>query len=155
MAASDSSTARFNPHAGPSEPSEAADGRANQSDELQAIRDRALMAARAALDLKAENVTILDMHELVSYTDFLVICTGRSTRQTRRVSEEIAFRLKAANGLLPARVEGQTVGEWVLMDYVDFIVHVFTPDTREFYRLDVLWKAAPSETVEAPPSAEE
>ena len=115
--------------------------------ELAAVRDRALAAARAALSVKAEDVKLLDMHELVSYTDFLVLCTGRNTRLTRRIAEEVAHQVKVAAGLLPAGTEGSG-GEWVLLDFLDFVVHVFTPKAREFYRLDVLWKQAPMEPVE-------
>ncbi|HEX2986713.1 MAG TPA: ribosome silencing factor [Chloroflexota bacterium] len=111
------------------------------------IRRRARKAAEIAADLKAEDIRILDMRSLVTYTDYLVICTGRSTRQTRRISEEIGFRLKKEFGLLPLGVEGDAAGEWILMDYLDFIVHVFTPETREFYRLDVMWKQAPTEVL--------
>lgn len=116
--------------------------------DIEAIRERALLAATAAAGVKAEDVTILDMHELVSYTDFLVLCTGRNVRLTRRIAEEASFKLKQAYGILPAGSEGAASGEWILLDYLDFMVHVFTPEAREFYRLDVLWKQAPVETVE-------
>lgn len=116
--------------------------------DLQEVKERALAAARAAAAVKAEEVRILDMHEVVTYTDFLVICTGRNARLTKRISDEVGIRLKREYGMLPAAVEGESSGEWILLDYLDFIVHVFTPETREFYRLDVLWKQAPAETVE-------
>ncbi len=116
--------------------------------DLEVIHSRALLAAKAAVDVKADDVKILDMHELVTYTDFLVVCTGRNTRLTRRIAEEVAFKLKAETGLLPAGTEGTTSGEWILLDFLDFVVHVFTPEAREFYRLDVLWKQAPAEAVE-------
>jgi ribosome-associated protein len=116
--------------------------------DLQAIHDRALVAARAALDVKADDVKILDMHDLVTYTDFLVLCTGRNTRLTKRIAEEVGFRLKSEVGILPMGSEGTTVGDWILLDYADFVVHVFTPEAREFYRLDVLWKQAPVESVQ-------
>lgn len=115
--------------------------------DLVAIRGRALLAARAALEAKADEVRILDMHELVTYTDFLVLCTGRNTRLTRHIGEAVAHRLKNEAGLLPVGTEGTTGGEWILLDFLDFIVHVFTPKAREFYRLDVLWKQAPAETI--------
>ena len=115
--------------------------------DLEAIRQRALLAAKAASDVKADEVKILDMHELVTYTDFLVLCTGRNARLTRHVAEEVAFRLKTEAGVLPVSTEGAAGGEWILLDFLDFIVHVFTPKAREFYRLDVLWKQAPVEAV--------
>ncbi len=116
--------------------------------ELQVIHDRARLAAQAAVDVKGEQVVLLDMHELVTYTDFLVLCTGRNARLTRRIAEEIGFRIKAESGAGPRAIEGAADGEWILMDFLDFVVHIFTPETREFYRLDVLWKQAPVESVE-------
>lgn len=95
--------------------------------------------------MKAENVKVLDMHELVTYTDFMVLCTGRNARLTRRIAEEVAHRVKRDTGLLPAGTEGTSVGDWILVDFLDFVLHVFTPEAREFYRLDVLWKQAPAE----------
>jgi len=115
---------------------------------LEVIHDRARLAATAAVDMKADEVKILDMHELVTYTDFLVLCTGRNTRLTKRIAQEIAFRLKDQAGVMPGGSEGTTVGDWILLDYLDFVVHIFTPEAREFYRLDVLWKQAPVEAVQ-------
>jgi|LSQX01.1.fsa_nt_gb ribosome-associated protein len=114
---------------------------------LEVIRDRARLAAAAAVDMKADEVKILDMHELVTYTDYLVLCTGRNPRLTKRIAEEIAFRLKDQETVMPGGSEGTASGDWVLLDYLDFVVHIFTPEAREFYRLDVLWKQAPVETV--------
>jgi ribosome-associated protein len=114
--------------------------------DLEAIRHRALIAAKAAADVKGEDVKVLDMHEVVSYTDFIVLCTGRNTRLTRRIAEEVAHQVKSATGTFPANIEGSG-GEWILLDFLDFVVHVFTPEAREFYRLDVLWKQAPVEDV--------
>jgi ribosome-associated protein len=115
--------------------------------DLETIRERARLAADAASSVKGEDIKILDMHELVTYTDFLVLATGRNVRMTKRIAEEVAFKLKQGMGILPAGSEGAGDGEWVLLDYLDFMVHVFTPESREFYRLDVLWKRAPVETV--------
>jgi ribosome-associated protein len=116
--------------------------------DLETIHERARLAAQAAVGVKAEDVKILDMHELVTYTDYLVVCTGRNFRLTKRIADEVSFRLKQDAGLLPAGSEGVGDGEWILLDYLDFMVHVFTPEARDFYRLDVLWKRAPVETVE-------
>ncbi len=123
-------------------------------EELELNHRHVLLAASVASGMKAEDVRILDMHQVVTYTDFLLICTGRSTRQTRRIAEEIGFKLKTELSLAPRHVEGQVAGstgeggEWILMDYLDFVVHVFTPEAREFYRLDHLWKEAPAEIIE-------
>lgn len=82
------------------------------------------------------------MREVCSYTDFFLICSGRSPRQTKAVADEVRFRLKQ-EGVSVLRVEGEPEGEWILMDYLSVIVHVFTPRARDFYRLEVLWKEAP------------
>jgi ribosome-associated protein len=116
--------------------------------DIETIHARARLAAEAASSVKAEDIVILDMHELVTYTDYLVICTGRNVRLTKRIADEVAFKLKQEYKILPAGSEGVGDGEWVLLDYLDFMVHIFTPEAREFYRLDVLWKQAPAETVE-------
>lgn len=117
---------------------------------LETIRTLALTAARAALDVKAEDVKLFDMHDVVTYTDYMVLCTGRNTRLTRRIAEEVTHRVKKEAGLMPTGIEGGAEGEWILVDFLDFVVHVFTPEAREFYRLDVLWKQASSEDVVQP-----
>jgi len=123
-------------------------------EELELVYRHALLAAATASGMKGEDIRILDMHELVTYTDYLVICTGRSTRQTRRIGQEIAVKMKYELGRMPSHVAGETAGEnteggeWILMDYLDFIIHIFTPEAREFYRLDHLWRDAPAEIIE-------
>jgi ribosome-associated protein len=87
------------------------------------------------------DVVALDVHELVGYTDFLVICTARNERQAKAIHDEVYHRLKR-EGLLPARVEGEREREWILVDYLDAVLHVFTPELRERYRLEVLWGEA-------------
>lgn len=85
------------------------------------------------------------MRGLVSYTDHMVICTGRTPRQVSSIAEEIRTRLKAEHELLPHRVDGEREAEWILIDFLDVVVHVQTPEAREFYRLDRLWREAPRE----------
>jgi ribosome-associated protein len=92
---------------------------------------------------QADDVVALDMRSLVSYTDFLVICTARNERLAKAIHEEVHQRLKHECGLLPATVEGEQQARWVLMDYLDCVFHVFVPELRERYRLDVLWGEAP------------
>ena len=92
---------------------------------------------------KAEGIAALDMRELVSYTDFLVVCTARNERQAAAITDEVHYRLKKDAGLLPARVEGEGAAGWVLLDYLDCVLHVFTPEARERYRLEELWREAP------------
>lgn len=104
--------------------------------------------ARCALEKKAHDVLELDMRGLVGYTDFFVICSGRTDRQVKAIHDAIHEGLKRAHGILPRRVEGLGGAQWVLMDYLDVVVHLFTPATREFYRLERLWGEAPARAVE-------
>jgi ribosome-associated protein len=92
---------------------------------------------------------ILDMRGLVSYTDYLLVCTGNTPRQTKAIAEEIRLRLKKDYGALARRVEGEREGEWILIDMLDLVVHVFTPEARDFYRLDRLWREAPQQAYHA------
>jgi ribosome-associated protein len=89
----------------------------------------------------ASDLVALDVRKLVGYTDFLVICTARNERQAKAIHDEVHQRLKG-EGRLPARVEGAREAEWVLADYLDCVLHVFTPETRERFRLEVLWGEA-------------
>jgi ribosome-associated protein len=97
--------------------------------------------AAIADDKKATDLVALDVRQLVSYTDYLVICTTRNERQAKAVHDEVYHQLKR-EGWLPARVEGEREAEWVLMDYLDAVLHIFTPELRERYRLEVLWGEA-------------
>jgi ribosome-associated protein len=97
--------------------------------------------AAIADDKKATDLVALDVRTLVSYTDYLVICTARNERQAKAVHDEVYHQLKR-DGWLPARVEGVGEAEWVLMDYLDAVLHIFTPELRERYRLEVLWGEA-------------
>ena len=107
-----------------------------------------MVAAMAdlAADRKALDIVQLDLRGIIGYADYFLICTGRTDRQTRAIHDGIHQGLKAAHGLLPRRVEGATEGRWILMDYLDVVVHVFTPDTREYYRLEQLWGEVPART---------
>jgi ribosome-associated protein len=105
--------------------------------------------AAVADEKQAEDVVALDMRSLVSYTDFLVVCTARNERLAKAIHEEVHQRLKQEHGLLPATVEGERAARWVLMDYLDCVFHVFVPELRERYRLDVLWGEAPRLELEA------
>jgi ribosome-associated protein len=103
----------------------------------------AVRLAELADSKKGEGIVALDMRGLVSYTDFLVICTARNERQAASISDEVRFRLKGDEGLLPGRVEGAGSAGWVLLDYLDCILHVFSPEARERYQLEDLWREAP------------
>ena len=84
---------------------------------------------------------------MLGYTDFFVVCSGNTDRQTKAIHDGIHQGLKKEHGLLPRRVEGLGEARWILMDYLDVIVHVFTPEAREFYRLEQLWGEAPRRAV--------
>jgi ribosome-associated protein len=114
-----------------------------------AVLDPEVMLAAAvelAADRKALDIVTLDLRGMIGYADYFVIATGRSDRQTRAIHDAIHLGLKQRYGLLPRRAEGLTQGNWVLMDYLDIVVHLFTPETREFYRLEQLWGDAPQTT---------
>ncbi len=99
---------------------------------------------RLAADRKAIDLVELDLREVLDYTDWFVICTGNTTRQTKAIHDAILEGLKREHGALPRRVEGASRGDWILIDYLDVVVHVFTPDARAFYRLEELWGEAPA-----------
>ena len=96
-----------------------------------------------AEDRKAHDIVELDMRGVVGYTDWFVVCSGNTDRQVRAIHDAIHEGCKRDHGLLPRRVDGVSQAQWVLMDYLDVIVHIFTPQTRDFYRLEQLWGEAP------------
>jgi ribosome-associated protein len=111
----------------------------------EALVDR---IAAVASDRKAIDIRVLDVRGMVGYTDFFVICSGNTERQTKAIHDAIHEDLKRDDGVLPRRVEGAREARWVLMDYLDAVVHIFTPDARSFYRLEQLWGEAPARTVD-------
>jgi ribosome-associated protein len=100
-------------------------------------------------DKKARDIVELDLRGVVGFTDFFVICSGASERQTKAIHDGVYEGMKKEHGLLPNRVEGLPEARWVLMDYLDVVVHVFTPETRDYYRLEQLWGEAPARTLDA------
>jgi len=103
-------------------------------------------AVRAALAKKGREVVVLDMSQAVTYTDLFVLVTGSTTRQTHAIAEGVQRTLRD-EGIRPVRVEGERAAEWILIDYLDAVVHVFTPESRAFYRLEHLWGDVPSLTI--------
>jgi ribosome-associated protein len=95
-------------------------------------------AIAAALDRKAEDMVVLDLTKASAFTDFFVICTATNRRQSQAIADAVKEAL-AKKGARPALVEGYEKGDWILIDYFDFIVHVFMPSAREFYSLERLW----------------
>lgn len=90
------------------------------------------------------DVSILDMRPVCSYTDYFVLCTGNNPRQTKAIYDEVHARLKKEERLLPHSVAGLDTATWILADYLDVVLHVFTPDARGYYRLEELWGDVPS-----------
>ena len=103
---------------------------------------------QAAESKKAAQIRVLDLHEITSFTDYFVICNGANSRQIQAITDEVSLKLKG-EGRAPLNVEGYNNAEWVLMDYGDFVVHVFSEKAREYYDLERLWRQA--RTVEIPP----
>jgi ribosome-associated protein len=106
------------------------------------------LAAGYASDVKAQDIVELDLRGVLGYTDYFVIATGGSDRQVKAIHDRIHENMKREHGLLPRRVEGLSESRWILMDYLDVIVHIFTAEAREFYRLEQLWGEAPKRIIE-------
>jgi ribosome-associated protein len=102
-----------------------------------------------ASDKKAIDIVELDLRGVLGYTDYFVVCSGNTERQVKAIHDGILEGMKHEQGILPRRVEGLAESRWVLMDYLDVVVHVFTPQTRSFYRLEQLWGEAPARAVES------
>ena len=94
---------------------------------------------RAIADKKGEDIAVLDVRGISSFTDFFVICHGTNARQNKAICDEVQGRLKRECGCTPTHLEGQESSEWILMDYLDFVVHIFSDNARNFYKLEKLW----------------
>jgi ribosome-associated protein len=105
-------------------------------------RDLATRAARAASEKQARDIVVLDVRDLIVITDYFVICSGASERQVRTIADEMQRTLRS-QGMKPLRREGEREGRWVLLDFVDFVAHVFLEEEREYYGLERLWADAP------------
>ena len=116
---------------------EPAEERSPQTAERLARRLAAIADAK-----KAEDLVVIDVRELVGYTDFLVIATARNERQAKAIHDEVHLRMKKDEGRLPARTEGEAEGRWVLVDYLDCVLHLMVPEVRDRYRLERLWGEA-------------
>lgn len=109
--------------------------------ETDALDERVLAAIDAASDKKALDVVVLDLREIASFTDYFVIVSGANERQVQAIADEVYEKLKKA-GSAAARMEGYKTAEWVLLDFGDFVVHVFEQKARQFYDLERLWREA-------------
>ena len=97
-----------------------------------------------AEDKKAIDLVELDLRGVLGYTDYFLVCSGNTGRQAKAIHDGILEGLKREHNTLPRRVEGSAQADWILMDYLDVVVHIFTPETREFYRLEQLWGEVPA-----------
>ncbi len=111
--------------------------------------EQARRTAALAAEKLAENVVILDMRPACVYTDYFVIATGRNPRQTKAIFDEVYAQLKGEARLTPRATDGSQEGHWIIADYLDVVLHIFTPETRDFYRLEDLWGDLPAVELEA------
>jgi ribosome-associated protein len=111
--------------------------------------EQARRIAGIAQDKLADDVVILDMRPVCVFTDFFVVCSGRNPRQVKSIWDEVHARLKQDERLLPRAVDGERESTWIVADYLDVVLHVFTPDQRAYYRLEDLWGDVPNVELEA------
>ena len=112
--------------------------RATTSKKPERLTGEIAKAVRAALDKKAMDVVVLDLRHTTAFTDYFLVCSGQNQRQVHAIADAVEETLEAAK-VRPSHIEGYGRGDWVLMDYFTFIVHIFTPQNREFYSLERLW----------------
>jgi ribosome-associated protein len=115
--------------------------------------EQARRIAALAQEKLAEDVVILDMRPVCTFTDFFVIASGRNPRQTAAIWDEVHGRMKHDERLLPRTVDGTQEGSWILADYLDVVLHVFTPEAREYYKLEELWSDVPAVELDTAASA--
>ena len=126
------------------------DPREQRTNEPLTSLEQARKIAGLAEEKLAQDIVILDMRPVCAYTDYFVVCSGQNSRQTKSIVDEVRYGLKHdEERVLPHTVEGEREGNWIVADYLDVVLHVFTPDTRRYYRLDNLWGDVPSVAVEA------
>jgi ribosome-associated protein len=99
-------------------------------------------AVRAAEDKKASDIVLLDLRKAAGFTDYFLVCTGNNGRQIRAIADAVMETLASGYEIKPAHIEGYDRAEWILLDYFDFVVHIFAPETRVFYGLERLWGSA-------------
>ena len=116
-----------------------------QSKKLSA-KEKTFLTARAALEKKADNVVIMDMCNVAAVCDFFLICGGSSERNNKAIADHILGELKDIS-IKPSHIEGYREGSWILLDYIDVVVHIFKNDLREFYNLQRLWADAPQNAI--------
>ena len=116
---------------------------------MNETKRQVIEAVTACQDKKAEDINILELEkDSGAFTDYFVVCSGTNSRQIQAIADEVELRLKRSLGLYAAHIEGYSQAEWVLLDYVDFVVHVFAENARRYYDLERLWKSAKQLTPE-------
>jgi ribosome-associated protein len=123
-------------------PQAAAATGAAQKTQFTDVDPEVQLAIRSAAEKKATDIVVLDLRQIASFAEFFLIASGANQRQVQAISDEIEEQLKKQLSTRPVRIEGYNVAEWVLMDYGDFIVHIFNKEAREFYDLERLWRDA-------------
>jgi ribosome-associated protein len=113
-----------------------------ETTEIESGHPSWLIAVRAAESKKATDIRVLDLTGITSFADYFVICTGANQRQIQAISDEVGLQMKRQAGELPISVEGYNQAEWVLADYGDLLVHIFSPKSRDYYDLERLWRSA-------------
>ena len=108
------------------------------------VKENVLLAVDYALDKKGFNLKLLEVSELSSLTDYLLLISGRSDRQVQAIAENIKLEFKDTHHLLPLAIEGMDQGRWILLDYGNILAHIFSPERRAFYQLEELWEDAPT-----------
>ncbi len=105
------------------------------------MRKELATVVKAIEDKKGTDIVVLDLTSISTFTDYFVICTGSSSRQMQAVADEVQFKL-AAGGVYPSHIEGYQIADWILMDYIDFVVHIFSERARAYYAIERLWRDA-------------
>ncbi|MBD0330127.1 MAG: ribosome silencing factor [Thermoleophilia bacterium] len=124
-------------------------GRPEGVNEALSSLEQARRVAALAQEKLATDVVILDMRPVCTYTDYFVVCTGRNPRQTKAIYDEVREQLKRDERIVPRSVAGEREARWIVADYLDLVLHIFTPDARAYYRLEELWGDVPAIEVEA------
>jgi ribosome-associated protein len=121
------------------------------SEELQRreAKELVMLAAKAADDKQATDIVILELAQLLVVTDYFLICSAETDRQTKTIDEEVRKQAREVAGRKPLRAAGEDLGDWILIDYGDVVVHIFTQETRDYYQLERLWRGAPKVAREA------
>jgi ribosome-associated protein len=111
--------------------------------------EQARRVAALAQEKLARDLVILDMRPVCTYTDFFVVCTGQNARQTKAIFDEVRETMKRDERAIPRSVEGEREATWIIVDYLDVVLHIFTPEARDYYRLEELWGDVPAVELEA------